>query len=72
MGKKLNKNKGAAHPNPQTLFKSGLTDWATKLADGGRAVDRKPALEEQYVRHGRPVVLARVPHALYPEGFRVA
>src|SRR5215210_6974373 len=22
-GKKLNKNKGAAHPSPQTLFKSG-------------------------------------------------
>ena len=36
---------------------TAVTGRATKLADGGRTVDGKPALEEQSVRHRRHMVL---------------
>src|SRR5215210_4559447 len=43
-----------------------MTGWTAQLPNGGGAVDRKTALEEQGVRHGRYIVLTRVPHALHP------
>src|SRR3954451_21564593 len=45
---------------------TAMTGWTAELPNGGRGMDRKSALEEQSVRHGRVVVLARVPHALHP------
>ncbi len=45
---------------------AAVTGWAAKLPNGGCAMDCKSALEEQGVRHGRHMILARVPHALHP------
>src|SRR3954454_14036648 len=42
-----------------------VTRRTAKLADGGRAVDGKSAVEEQRVRHRRHVIFARTPHALH-------
>lgn len=43
-GKKLNKNKGAAHPSPQTLFKSGHTrgELATTSAKTATLIKTTP------------------------------
>jgi hypothetical protein len=45
---------------------TAMAGRTAKATDGVRAVDRVPAAEEQRVRHGRHVVLARVPHARHP------